>query len=925
MRSARISSLAALVASLSYGALASAEPVDPVVIGWWSYFDDVKVPTTSSPAHTIEGFGDADTYYYEPSGGHGMQEDPNVLSPDQAWQNLVSYVLAKSNGVSLSPTFSIQTTSDLSALTEAYFGWALVLLYVPKDKYCDSYRVHIGSVDDGVQAMANGKILGYATLGQYDTYIDMVEYGTSPPELVLRPGINEVVLIHEDQAAIERYVTNVWIEHDGVPIDLAPKSIAWGRAFDSATQAPIYKANVGITGEGVSDTFLTGPFGFYFFSSLADGAYSLTADAAGYKTQTGDATLALGQGATEVVRVDLALELGCSCPDGTVCGPSGGCLSPCVVVGEVGEGCEDPAEVCVNHVCVKDPCDTLTCAPGFECQAATDAGGVAYGTCVELACSNVCCTPGEVCSGGACVPDGCAACTPPAETCAGGSCVDACSVVTCAGSLVCVGGVCLSPCDANPEGCGAGGGFTGFGGGGGSATSGSGGSGEGGFSGGTGAPARGAADDGGCGCRVGGSEEPSRPGWLSLAALASAAGLRRSRRSRRVGQVGRGAAAALLALLGAACTDSSDLVDGTLVPTGVIVDPAAFLQGVPCSPGEGAMQTYVATLIDCTEEDLETGEIRCSADPERRFTLPSSPPTSCSQPVTFRYVVDEHVYVAAIDGYETGLDGELTPYGGTWSGSRTMVDADGEAVTPRWTSSCGEGDVLDEGGAATGYVEGAATAVLYDRILAGGCEAMSDGGSAPPAAIVIDPAVSLGSYACVSDGGSIASFDVTPEGSLPTYLGVACGSDPITYATGLVDGESYTFRVAAVDGATKLAARCSAVARAGVTSYASCSPLTGEGALEIDVSEVLGAAGLDCHVDVETFEAQAYPLGLSAPVYTGGPASCDEVVRFAPLLPATWAAKVTARDADGAVALSATCFALVVPGETARASCSAVP
>ena len=264
-----------------------------------------QVPTTD-PNHPVTMYGDPDTYYYEPSGGHGLQ-DMN-LPADVAWQSIIDFTLANTNGATLSPDFTIDTSSDLNQFTQAYFGWAFVLLYVPKDKYCDSYRIHIGSVDDGVQAMANAKILGYANLGDTNKYINMVENGTS--NLVLRPGINEVVLIHEDQQATQRYVHDVWIEHDGVQIPLAPKSIPWGQVTDKTTMKPIYQANVGVSGNGVSDSFTTGPFGFYFFESLADGTYALTANAAGYKQKTANVSVALGTAATEVVRTDFALDVG---------------------------------------------------------------------------------------------------------------------------------------------------------------------------------------------------------------------------------------------------------------------------------------------------------------------------------------------------------------------------------------------------------------------------------------------------------------------------------------------------------------------------------------------------------------------------------------------------------------------------------------
>ncbi|MFO0760150.1 MAG: carboxypeptidase-like regulatory domain-containing protein [Byssovorax sp.] len=536
LRPALAAPLAFLVAS-SLAAPALAEPTEPVVIGWWSYFDNTKVDTTTSAAHQVTSFGDPDTYYYEPSGGKGLQEDPNVLPPDQAWQNMVSYILAKSNNASLSASFGIDTNSDLSQFTQAYYGYALVLLYVPKDKYCDGYRIHIGSVDDGVQAMANATILGYDNLGEQNKYIDMVEYNSNPPKLVLRPGINEVVLIHEDQAAVQRYVHDVWIEHNGAQIPLAPKNIAWGRAFDSMTMKPIYEAKIGISGNGVNDSFVTGPFGFYFFDGLFDGSYALTADAAGYKTGAGNVAVALGQGVTEVVRTDFPLEEGCTCPEGKMCGPSGGCLDPCKPHGEFGEICDDPAATCVNHVCVTNPCDTLTCKPGFLCEEGM-AGNppVAVGNCVEQACSNVCCGPGQICSAGACVADNCGAGCPNGQACAGGNCVDACSVLTCVAPLVCVAGVCEDPCKADPASCGGAGGGFGVGGGGGffpgtgGAGGGGGSSGTGGATGtsGTTSSSGGASgSSGGCGCRAGG-DDPEAAGALAL----TLAGLLISRRRR---------------------------------------------------------------------------------------------------------------------------------------------------------------------------------------------------------------------------------------------------------------------------------------------------------------------------------------------------------------------------------------------------------
>ncbi|MEO7330387.1 MAG: carboxypeptidase-like regulatory domain-containing protein, partial [Minicystis sp.] len=298
---------------------------------------------------------------------------------------------------------------------------------------------------------------------------------------------------------------------------------------------PLYQASIGISGNGVNDSFLTGPFGFYFFAGLPDGGYALSADATGHKAAAGNVAVALGAGATEVVRTDFAMDLGCTCPEGKMCGPSGGCLDPCKPHGEFGEICDDPAATCVDHLCVVKPCDTLVCAPGFTCEnGIAGSPPVPVGNCVEVACSNICCGAGQLCSAGACVADTCGAGCPAGQTCAGGVCVDACSVLTCVSPLVCVAGVCEDPCTADPASCSGGVGGFGVGGGPSSTTTGSaGGGGASGTSsageGGSGGGSSGSA--GGCGCRSA-ADEGGAPGALAMALLGLAAARRRRAQGR---------------------------------------------------------------------------------------------------------------------------------------------------------------------------------------------------------------------------------------------------------------------------------------------------------------------------------------------------------------------------------------------------------
>jgi hypothetical protein len=138
----------------------------------------------------------------------------------------------------------------------------------------------------------------------------------------------------------------------------------------------------------------------------------------------------------------------------------------------------------------------------------------------------------------------------------------------------------------------------------------------------------------------------------------------------------------------AACTGTGATVTVPLPATAIVVDPAEFLGNVPCFPvfagtspsvGAGAMRRYVATLRTVHAG----GALGLDAGVE----LPSSPPTRCSDRVSFQRVVDGTAYVAEIDGYDVD---DIKPLGTDGvSGSRVMVDRQNRFVRPRWQTSCG--------------------------------------------------------------------------------------------------------------------------------------------------------------------------------------------------------------------------------------------
>ncbi len=150
-----------------------------------------------------------------------------------------------------------------------------------------------------------------------------------------------------------------------------------------------------------------------------------------------------------------------------------------------------------------------------------------------------------------------------------------------------------------------------------------------------------------------------------------------------------------------ACSSSTVTTDAIVRPQLLSVSPDDFLGTVPCRPdfntgagGEGgdsndasalaatttlAAKSYVATVRDVTLLDpnnIDAGTVD--------FDLMSSPPTPCSQPVTFSFVIAYHTYSAHVDAYTENAS-ELTPFA---LGSPSLVDGAGNRVAPRWSADC---------------------------------------------------------------------------------------------------------------------------------------------------------------------------------------------------------------------------------------------
>ncbi|MDC3958733.1 hypothetical protein KEG38_33065 [Polyangium jinanense] len=375
-----------------------------------------------------------------------------------------------------------------------------------------------------------------------------------------------------------------------------------------------------------------------------------------------------------------------------------------------------------------------------------------------------------------------------------------------------------------------------------------------------------------------------------------------------------------LALASTACDETSDtdidLDATTTVPTSIVVDPSLFLGDVPCSAASGAMQSYVATVLDVT-------------DVSAPFPLPSSPPITCTASVIFRQILVGHAYRVQIDGYDVPA-AELTPIGGSSSGSRSMVRRAAPAagtVAPVWSTFCEDLTAQKNVRSTPKTCEELAPLSTETGVLVNPRATLA-GTSAIPGLELTCTQASLDPLGNPVITGDVASFDVRPtDPALAPLVNLPCTSPaPAPYTQNIKPGQSYGFRVearAVAGGPVTWGASCTALAVEGLVVHALCDPLSKDGALDLSLADVFAAAGTSCAKEnVVTYDAVlGAPGDLEADAI-----DCSKPIRFTPIAPGAYAdIKLVGRDAAGAVAVTATCTAEIAPGAVSTATCTLTP
>ncbi len=178
--------------------------------GWYIYDDGLDHETTSSPDHPVDSHGDLDLYWYEPSGVNGLMESSD---PEADFAHMRAYVIAGAGApTEITGPISFSSSSHLATFAFATYTYIACDFWIDPGDDPGLYAVGADAVDDGVQFMVNGQILGHMYLHSEPRSWSLMDVG--------RPGeVNTLIAILVDDSRSHRYLSDLRFTRDGVMIE----------------------------------------------------------------------------------------------------------------------------------------------------------------------------------------------------------------------------------------------------------------------------------------------------------------------------------------------------------------------------------------------------------------------------------------------------------------------------------------------------------------------------------------------------------------------------------------------------------------------------------------------------------------------------------------------------------------------------------
>ena len=173
---------------------------DEFSLGWHILDEGEWVSTTTDPAHQVTYHGDTDSYWYEPSGNHGLIDSSD---PDASFASMRDYVLERVPD----PTHALgnlhyYADSDVTSFRYATFTYILCDFWVESGDDPDLYRLDTGPVDDGIEVLINGQILDFLRLDEGGDSWDLGDH-------IQLDSRNTLIVILVDNAERNKFIQDM--------------------------------------------------------------------------------------------------------------------------------------------------------------------------------------------------------------------------------------------------------------------------------------------------------------------------------------------------------------------------------------------------------------------------------------------------------------------------------------------------------------------------------------------------------------------------------------------------------------------------------------------------------------------------------------------------------------------------------------------
>ena len=141
------------------------EPPDPGRFSYgWHILDEGERIRTDDAGYAVTHHGDADGFWYEPSGQNGLMSSSDPVGDFAAMRD---YVLERvpEPGHPMG-NLHYYADSTLERFDEATFTYVLADFMLTADDDVDQYRLSVGGVDDAIKVLLNGQSLGVVKLDE---------------------------------------------------------------------------------------------------------------------------------------------------------------------------------------------------------------------------------------------------------------------------------------------------------------------------------------------------------------------------------------------------------------------------------------------------------------------------------------------------------------------------------------------------------------------------------------------------------------------------------------------------------------------------------------------------------------------------------------------------------------------------------------